>query len=305
MELSQKPVLGVVGLGLIGGSFAIACRDAGATASVRAWDRSSEALEEGVRKGVVDAADESLEALLENVDVLLLSAPTIASTGLLETVLKKRGRIRAITDVASVKAPLQQAAQALGGEDARYFVPGHPIAGSERSGVSAAHGDLFRAHKVILTPDSDTHEAAREEVAALWTAVGAQVHYMSVEEHDRVLAATSHLPHMLAYALVDALAASPTRSDIFRFAAGGFRDFSRIASSDPEMWRDVALANRGALLETLDEFEQHLATLRRYIEEGNGEALEKLFRDAKAVRDEFGRHLERRVRRGTVADRRH
>ena len=199
-----------------------------------------------------------------------------------------------MTDVASVKGPLCAVAASLGEDAAARYVPGHPIAGAERSGVAHARADLFRGYRVILTPAATTDSACVDEVRRLWEACGASVSLMDTAEHDAILASTSHLPHVLAYALVAALAASPTREEIFRYAAGGFRDFTRIASSDPVMWRDIALANRVALLASLDDFEAHLARLRAAIERSDGDALETVFRDAKEARDGFARDLAER-----------
>ncbi|MEE4108016.1 MAG: prephenate dehydrogenase/arogenate dehydrogenase family protein [Halieaceae bacterium] len=285
-EQTSAPRVGIVGLGLIGGSLALALRDAGSAGAVLAWDPADAVLEAGLQGGVIDTAAASLEALLDGVDVVVLAAPTVACAGLLERILARGGAYHCVTDVASVKGPLVEAAARLGAA-ARRFVPGHPIAGSERSGVGAARADLFRDHRVILTPDAATDAEALGVVRALWRSAGAEVTTMGVEEHDAVLAATSHLPHVLAFALVDALARAPSRDDIFRYAAGGFRDFTRIASSDPVMWRDVALANRDALLAALDDFTARLAVLRTAIEGGDGDALEATFRNAKRARDAY------------------
>ena len=177
------------------------------------------------------------------------------------------------------------------------FVPGHPIAGSERSGVTAADGDLFRAHRVILTPLEQTHADGVALVTSMWECAGAEVVELPVDEHDAVLAATSHLPHAVAFALVNALARSEHSSDIFRFAAGGFRDFTRIASSDPVMWRDVSIANAPALLEAIDSFAVQLGELRDAVAAGDAQALEQTFRAAKAARDDFANDLRARQRR--------
>jgi prephenate dehydrogenase len=173
------------------------------------------------------------------------------------------------------------------GREVAHFVPGHPIAGSERSGVEASRADLFVNHRVILTPLADGDPAATGLVRDLWQSTGAEVVEMGVADHDAILAATSHLPHVLAYALVDALASSELSDDIFRFAAGGFRDFTRIASSDPVMWRDIAIANRGELLRAIDGFSENLLALRKAVAESDAAALHKTFSDAKAARDAF------------------
>src|SRR5690606_19345963 len=184
--------------------------------------------------------------------------------------------------------------QAFGGMPPR-FVPGHPIAGSEQSGVTAANPQLFRRHKVILTPVAETDPEALALVDRLWRALGADVEHMQVEHHDQVLAATSHLPHMLAYTLVDSLARRNENLEIFRYAAGGFRDFTRIAGSDPLMWHDIFLANRDAVLQALDEFRDDLDALRAAVVEGDGHHLLGVFTRARVAREHFSKILARRA----------
>jgi len=294
MALIDLPRVGFVGLGLIGGSLALALRESGFAREIVAFDVATETLRRGQEMGVIDRAARSLPELMAAVDIAVLATPTLASEGLLLEMLRNPGSTQCVTDVASVKGNLCSAAAKLAPELAALYTPGHPIAGSERSGVSAADGELFHGQRVILTPGDFTADSSLALATQLWTSVGARVQLMDVGEHDAVLAATSHLPHVLAYALVDALAQSPLRDDIFRFAAGGFRDFTRIASSDPVMWRDIALANREALLASLDEFSGHLDTLRAAIDSGDSEKLESTFRTAKTARDGFARELARR-----------
>lgn len=284
---ATAPRVGIAGLGLIGGSLALALKEARFAVALHAWDPDPDALQRGLDAGVIDAPAADLACLADAVDVLVLAAPTQACDALLRDLISRPLQPRCVTDVASVKAPLCALADAADAAFARRFVGGHPIAGSERSGVGAARSDLFRDHRVILTPGRATEAAAVHQVRAMWLAAGAAVSEMDVEEHDALLAATSHLPHVLAFALVDALARSPRRADIFRFAAGGFRDFTRIASSDPVMWRDISLANRDALLAALDDFTAHLGRLRSAIEAGDRDAIEGVYRDAKAARDEY------------------
>lgn len=278
----------ILGLGMIGGSLALALREAGFASQILGYDRDRNALETGLARGVIDSACESPGDALA-ADIVVIAVPTIAAGDLLDELLALtahgcQGPV--LTDVASVKGNLAARALAAGSAPPRY-VPGHPIAGSERSGVAAAKGDLFARHRVILTPLPGQAPEALALVRALWEAAGADVLLMEVAEHDAVLAATSHLPHLLAYCLVDSLARSPRSEDLFRFAAGGFRDFTRIASSDPVMWRDVALANRAALLEAVDEFSARLASLREAIDAGDGDRLQATFSAAKAARDAF------------------
>ncbi|WOJ98455.1 prephenate dehydrogenase/arogenate dehydrogenase family protein [Congregibacter brevis] len=288
--------VGFVGIGLIGGSLARALKNSGFASSVSAWDRDADALEQALKLGIIDTASGSVAALMQTVNIAVLATPTIACESLIIDMLKEPGIAQCITDVASVKGDLYRRVVDAAPAGAAIYVPGHPIAGSERSGVAASDAALFEHHRVILTPDSNTDPLALGLVQKMWAAAGATVQCMGVEEHDNVLAATSHLPHVLAYALVDALAQSPIRDDIFRFAAGGFRDFTRIASSDPVMWRDISLANRDALLSSLDGFCDHLNTLRSFIAARDGEALENIFRSSKSARDEFARDLAMRER---------
>ncbi len=295
MESADSFRIGIVGLGLIGGSVALAARQSGWASQVCAWDQSAEVLARGQALGVIDRAVADIPALMAQVDVAVLATPTRAGELLLPQMLAHSGGVRCVTDVASVKGTLRDVAATVPLEQGALFVPGHPIAGSERHGVEAARGDLFEAHRVILTPGERTDDGALALAHALWEAAGAEVVHMSVEEHDGILAATSHLPHVLAYALVDTLSHAPERESIFRFAAGGFRDFTRIASSDPVMWRDIALANRDALLEAIDSFGLHLATLRSAVASGDGASLEQTFCDAKAARDQFVQDLEART----------
>lgn len=292
----MKYRVGFVGVGLIGGSLALALKKAGFASSIIAWDNNATALEQAVEMGVIDSSVDSVATLMAAVDVAVLATPTLACEPLIVDMLQDSGSAQCVTDVASVKGDLYRAALAAAPQAASLYVPGHPIAGSERSGVVAANASLFERHRVILTPSELTSPSALTIVQKLWTAVGATVQCMDVAEHDKVLAATSHLPHVLAYALVDALAQSPIRDDIFRFAAGGFRDFTRIASSDPIMWRDISLANRDALLAAIDDFSEHLSDLRTAIADGDGAALETTFRSAKTARDTFARDLALRDR---------
>lgn len=297
MPDSQVPTVAIVGLGLIGGSLALALREAGVAGELLACDARADALAEGIARGVVDRGVDSPQEALALADVVVLCVPTVAAADLLaELTLEaaRTGSSAIITDVASVKGGLEARMLAQHGCVPPQVVLGHPIAGSERSGIGAARGGLFRDHLTILTPAKNTSANALAVVSELWRAAGASVVCMAVSTHDRVLAATSHLPHVLAYCLVDTLARSPHGDDVFRFAAGGFRDFTRIASSDPVMWRDVALANRESLLEAIDDFAQHLITLRAAIDNGDGDALLQTFAAAKTARDGFSELLAAR-----------
>lgn len=287
----------IMGLGLIGGSLARAARASGFCRRVTGWGYRATSLERGVELGVIDDFTLDLEAALAQADIVAICTPTLTAAEVLTRILEatdngERGPV--ITDAASVKGNLRDAALARSGRMPSRLVLGHPIAGSERSGVEASAAGLFRNHRVILTPEEGNDAAAVALVRDLWLSTGAEVVEMSVAQHDTVLAATSHLPHALAYTLVDALASDPASDEIFRCAAGGFRDFTRIASSDPVMWRDIALANSGALLAAIDTFSEHLAQLREAVARGDGAQLEATFGRAKAARDRFAEILAER-----------
>jgi prephenate dehydrogenase len=294
MLLPSKTVV-IAGLGLIGGSLAKALRRAGFCDELVGFGHREGSLLRGVELGVIDSYTLDLAEAVGRADIFVIATPTLVAAELVTDLIALVGDRRdgpVITDAASVKGNLQRAANAAGGYS--RLVLGHPIAGSERSGVDAANADLYINHRVILTPEPDSDAGAVALVRAMWSATGADVVDMSVADHDAVLAATSHLPHVLAYALVDALAQSDASDDIFRFAAGGFRDFTRIASSDPVMWRDIAVANREALLGAVDEFSQHLVLLRDAIDVGDSERLHEIFTRAKQARDGFADRLATR-----------
>lgn len=280
----------ILGLGLIGGSLARALKKRGAVREVVGWGHREASLQQGVQLGVIDSFSLDLAEAIRDADVVVISTPTLIAEQLLQK-LADVGCTALITDVASVKGNLLRAAQRIYGEVPSNLVLGHPIAGSEKSGVTAAKAELFVNHKVILTPTATTSTTACEKIRRMWELTGAEVIAMPVEQHDAILASTSHLPHVLAYTLVDALAGQSEQRDIFRFAAGGFRDFTRIASSDPQMWHDIALANRDALLNSIDLFMTHLSQVRSAIEQQDGQALLQTFQRAKQARDDFAAML--------------
>ncbi|MFJ7883308.1 bifunctional prephenate dehydrogenase/3-phosphoshikimate 1-carboxyvinyltransferase [Pseudomonas sp. NPDC096917] len=285
----------VVGLGLIGGSFAKGMRESGLCAEVVGVDLNPKSRALAVELGVVDRCEVDLAAACVGADVIQLAVPILAMEKMLGLLAGMDLGQAVLTDVGSAKGNVVRAAtQAFGGMPAR-FVPGHPIAGSEQSGVEASNASLFERHKVILTPLAETDPAALALVDALWRALGADVEHMQVERHDEVLAATSHLPHLLAFGLVDSLAKRNENLDIFRYAAGGFRDFTRIAGSDPVMWHDIFLANREAVLRTLDTFRSDLDALRDAVDAGDGHQLLGVFTRARVAREHFSKILARRA----------
>ena len=279
--------LTVIGVGLIGGSLARALRARGLVTEVLGCGRDLGNLQRGVELGVIDGYTTDPVAAVAEADLVVV-ATTLGATGeILQRIAPSLRPEALITDVGSTKQSVVVAARSALGANFPRFVPGHPIAGGEKSGVAAALPDLFVNHRVSLTPLPETAVSALAKIHAMWEAVGAVVSTMDVALHDEVLAATSHLPHMLAYALVDCLAAMSDSGAIFEYAGGGFRDFTRIASSSPDMWRDIALANREALSAVCTRFQATFSELQQAIATSDGAALHGLFTRAKLVRDEY------------------
>lgn len=299
-ESYSADTVAILGLGLIGGSLARALRRSGFSKHFVGYGHRESSLRRGMELGVIDGFTLDLEEAIQQADIVVVCTPTLIAADMLRDILpllKQGGDGPVVTDVASVKGCLRDAATATMGVMPPQLVLAHPIAGSERSGVDASSAELFVNHRVILTPVAGNDPAAVTLVREMWASTGAEVVDMDVDAHDAVLAATSHLPHVLAYALVDALAQSSASQDIFRFAAGGFRDFTRIASSDPAMWRDIAIANRAALLDSIDHFSEHLGRLRCAVADRDDEQLFATFSRAKQARDEFAAILAVRGQR--------
>ena len=279
------PRLAIIGVGLIGGSLALALKEAGVVGEVIGCGRGKPNLEKAIELGVIDTyCREPLEAVTD-ADVIFLATPVKTLKTVTQQFLAglKPGAI--ITDGGSVKGDVVKAIEPLLPENV-HFVPGHPIAGTENSGAEAAFASLYQGKRCILTPTENTNPHALELVEQMWRTVGSDVVRMSLEKHDKILAAISHLPHMVAYSLVNAVGSyDHYEENILEYSAGGFRDFTRIASSDPTMWRDIAETNRDALLEMMEQFEKSLAELKADIAEGNGEKLFEFFSRSKQLRD--------------------
>lgn len=285
----------VIGLGLIGSSLAVSVRNKGLAKEVIGISRRQSTLEIALNSGIVDRCADDLSQVandLKEGDIVVIGVPTLSVPHVLEDCITHLSPEVTVTDVASVKQSVVDSAQELFGTVPPQLVPGHPIAGSEKSGVTAANADLFVNHRVILTPVETTGDSHIERTSKLWESVGAIVSSMEVEEHDQILAATSHLPHFLAYSLVDTLAGMNEKTDIFRYAAGGFRDFTRIAASDPIMWRDIAIANKDAVIQVMDKMMENLSELRACIEAKDKQALTQRFIRSREARNHFGSMLE-------------
>ncbi len=274
----------VVGAGLIGGSFALALKKAGVVGEVAGIGRSRATLDEAMRLGIIDSIGAYDAATLGDADLVLLATPVGQMPLLMQTMAPHLGLKTAITDGGSTKGDVEAAVRRFLPAHLSRFVPAHPIAGAENSGAAAAKADLYVDRKVVLTPLPENDVDAIERVRAAWGACGATVHEMAPSRHDQVFAAVSHLPHLLSFALVHDLAQRENREEFFRFAASGFRDFTRIAASHPEMWRDICIANKTALLSELEQYQRQLEELRNALLLGDADSLESVFAEARTVR---------------------
>lgn len=279
----------IIGLGLIGGSLARALRRASLCGSITGYGRRETALQQAVEHGVIDHYSLDVPEAVDGADAVVLATPLSTTENLMRAMNEGLKPDCIVTDVGSAKGVVVAAARNALADRLPLFVPAHPIAGTEQSGVEASFAELFEDHVVIITPLAETDRDAREKIAVMWRGTGARVVELDVEHHDEVLAATSHLPHVLVYTLIDCLARMQDKQEIFDYAAGGFADFTRVASSSPEMWRDICLANSTSLLAVLDRFEQHLDRARQAIASGEGEKLTEIFSRARQARDEFAR----------------
>lgn len=282
----------IVGVGLIGGSFALALKNAGQVGEVVGIGRHPEALARALELGIVDRVTEDHADALRGADLVLLAAPVAQTGTILEALLPHLEPRTVVTDAGSTKCDVVAAARAVLGGRVHQFVPGHPIAGSESNGPDAALAALYQGKKCVLTPLAENAAQDVEKVAAAWRACGAVIHTLSPEDHDRVFAAVSHLPHLLAYALVDDIAAKPHADLLFQYAASGFRDFTRIAGSSPEMWRDISLANRAALLTELDAYLAQLTSMRAMLAAADGVGLQGIYATAQRARREWQEAIE-------------
>ena len=281
----------IYGVGLMGGSLALACKKANPDIEIVGAGRNAAHLKQAQSLGVIDSFSTDLEAALDGVDLTVFAMPVGAMEAAFEQVQPFLTEAMLLTDLGSTKANVVELANRIFNPFAKNFVPGHPIAGTEKSGASAAFAELFQQRRVILTPTEITDTRATKCITALWQACGAEVVEMPVAHHDEVLAATSHLPHMLAFSLVDTLSKMNDKQEIFKYAAGGFRDFTRIASSSPEMWQDICVANADALVAVIEKFQTDLSALSKAIQAGDKETISRIFTRAKKARDQFSNEL--------------
>lgn len=278
----------IFGVGLIGGSVALALKKTKTPVTIVGVGRSAESLQTALDLGVIDADTSDVAAAVKDADLVLIAAPVAQTPTILNAIKPHLNTTTVITDAGSTKGDVLQCAKDILGHQFNQFVGGHPIAGAEKSGVSAATADLYLNKNVVLTPTTETAVEAISRVKNLWQACGANVSEMTAATHDGIFAAVSHLPHLLAFALVDDIASRQNAEQLFGFAASGFRDFTRIAGSHPEMWRDISLANRTALLNELDAYQQELSKLQQLLKAEDGTGLEELFERASVARNNWG-----------------
>jgi prephenate dehydrogenase len=277
----------IVGVGLIGGSFALALKEAGAVGRVLGVGRGASNIRRALELGIIDSGGSLDGETLKDADLVLLAVPVGQMPAVMRSMAPLLGPKTVVTDAGSTKQDVVAFARREIGRSLARFVPGHPIAGTENSGAEAAFAGLYRERKVVLTPLAGGDPDALKRVRSAWERCGASVLEMQPQEHDAALAGVSHLPHVLAYALVDQVARHDNARELFALAAGGFRDFTRIASSSPEMWRDICLANREALLAELDRYRGELAVVRALIESGDADGLRALFSRAREARERW------------------
>lgn len=282
----------IFGVGLIGGSFALALKKAGAHTQFVGVGRTMATLERAKELGIIDVGSNSVADALVDADLVLIAAPVAQTGAILASIAPHLQSGTIVTDAGSTKSDVVAAARAALGAKIAQFVPGHPIAGRELNGPDAAIADLYIGKKVVLAPLAENSPEDVERVAAAWRKCGAIIHQLTPEKHDGVFAAVSHLPHLLAYALVDDLAKKPHADLLFEYAASGFRDFTRIAGSSPEMWRDISIANQSALLTELDSYLLQLTSMRSALAQGDGAALEAVYANAQRARLNWQQRIE-------------
>ncbi|SEO84671.1 prephenate dehydrogenase/arogenate dehydrogenase family protein [Nitrosovibrio sp. Nv6] len=288
----------IIGVGLIGGSFGLALRKAALVKHITGVGRSQENMQRALKLGAIDEIAADLPSALKNADIVFLAIPVGQTAEIMAQISPYLEADTIVTDAGSTKRDVITAARSHLAGHLKNFVPGHPVAGAEQSGAGAAHANLFRGKKVVLTPLEETSTKAIKRMTEFWEACGAQVFRMDARQHDKILASISHLPHVLAFTLMNHVSAvhpedlpgsnDPLRSsDPLNFAGTGFRDFTRIAGSSPEMWRDICLANREALSSQIDAYQRELADIREMLARGDGKALERAFANAREARRQW------------------
>ena len=286
---AEKPIgkLVIIGVGLIGGSFALALKKAKAVQHVVGVGRTSKNLNTALKFGVIDAISLDARDAVRDADMVLIGTPVGQMPGVMKLIAPHSGAKTIVTDGRSTKQDVIACARKHLGAHFKMFVPAHPMAGTENSGAAAAFAELYRGRKVIVVPQKETSPKAVSAVRAAWQACGANVVRLQAREHDEILAAVSHLPHVVAFALMDLLAQRKDAKRLLGFSAGGLRDTVRISGSSPEMWRDIFLANRVALLADIDKYINEIKYLRSRLKAGDGDAMQALFERARHARERW------------------
>ncbi|MEQ1914332.1 MAG: prephenate dehydrogenase/arogenate dehydrogenase family protein [Sideroxydans sp.] len=274
----------IFGVGLIGGSFSLALRKAGAVTEVVGFGRSAATLNEAKQLGILDRIGDDVAREVCDADIVLVATPVAQMADIFKRIAPYLGANTLVTDGGSTKGDVVAAARANLGNKLSQFIPAHPIAGGEKSGASAALADLYQNKRVVLTPMQENGKDAVARIRKAWELCGANVSELTAEQHDTVFAAVSHLPHLLSFALVHDLAKRNNKDQLLSFAASGFRDFTRIAASSPEMWRDICMANRDALMVELQQYMNELEGLYLALEMNDADKLEEVFTKAREVR---------------------
>ncbi|PRC93004.1 prephenate dehydrogenase [Solimicrobium silvestre] len=282
----------IFGVGLIGGSFALALKKQAAVKQIVGVERNQNALERALGLGIIDVAGADLAAALDGADLVLIAAPVAQTEAILRAIYPHLQAQTIVTDAGSTKADVVEAARRALEDKISQFVPAHPIAGRESNGPDAAIANLYQGKKLVITALPENSPSALNLVANTWQRCGAVPYYLNPAEHDQVFAAVSHLPHLLAYALVDQITEQPQAELRFQYAASGFRDFTRIAGSSPEMWRDISLANRAALLVELTHYQAQLQRISNALQHSDGEQLLAIFSNAQAARQRWSQSIE-------------
>lgn len=278
----------IFGAGLIGGSFALALREAGVVSEIVGFGRRPSSLRQAVELGVIDRLGMSIADEIPDADLILVATPVGQMPEIFATIAPYLGEQTVVTDGGSTKSDVEAAARAALGDRIGQFVPAHPIAGAENSGAAAARADLYRGKKVVMTPLPENTDDCLDRVKRAWSLCGADIFELSPSQHDQVFAAVSHLPHLLSFALVHDIAVREDAELFFSYAASGFRDFTRIAGSHPEMWRDICLANRDALLKEVHRYQAQLADLEQALQDNDGQRLNNVFEVARTARRAWG-----------------
>ena len=289
----------IFGVGLIGGSVALALKKAGAAPKIVGVGRNLDNLKTAINLGVIDEAESDVANAVADADLVLIATPVAQTPKILEAIIPHLAQNAVVTDAGSTKSDIARyvinaSKQAKNPQHfLSQFVGGHPIAGAEKSGVTAAKSDLFIGKNVVLTPTENTSSEAIKLVHELWQSAGANISEMTAQAHDQIFAAVSHLPHLLAFALVNDLANRPNAKQLFDFAASGFRDFTRIAGSSPEMWRDISLANKTALLSELEAYQDEISALQHLLKNEDSQGLQTMFEHASQARQAWQKDREK------------